>query len=136
LFLPNHELLNKITKEISTCLIDFTEQKACLTQQFKKLYNLAKQTDASFVGAVAAQEKKQLKGLEKLEKRLLKAERKKHADFLNRVTTLQQELFPKNNLQERKMNFSELYLEYGQALIPYLLRELHPLEQQFLIVGQ
>ena len=44
------------------------------------MYELAKETDISFLGAVQAQEKKQLNGLDKLEKRLLKAEKRKFKD--------------------------------------------------------
>ena len=36
-------------------MIDFSDQKKHLKQQFENLYSIAKQTDASFLGAVAAQ---------------------------------------------------------------------------------
>ena len=95
LFLKQHELTTKHTKKISDIAIDFSSQRAHLEQQFKALYELAKKTDASFVGAVAAQEKKQLNGLDKLEKRLLKAQKRKLTDELERLTTIQDQLFPK-----------------------------------------
>ncbi len=133
LFLSQSNLLSKTTKELSVIIIDFTEQKKHLQKQFEGLYDIAKQTDASFIGAVAAQEKKQLKGLNILEKRLLTAEKRKHSEFLKRITTLQKELFPNQSLQERQVNFSELYLEYGTALIPKLKTILQPLNGMFLI---
>ena len=77
---------------------------------------------------------KQLKGLEHLEKRLLKAQKRKLADEVGRMTDLQEELFPGQSLQERNTNFSELYLEYGQALIEVLLNNLKPLSGQFLVL--
>ena len=110
-------------------------EKEFLKEQFNELYELAKQTDVSFVGAVAAQEKKQLKGLANLEKRLLKAEKRKLKEKLNSFTTLQNELFPKQSLQERNMNFSELYLEFGKELIPMLKKELKPLNDEFIVVS-
>jgi bacillithiol biosynthesis cysteine-adding enzyme BshC len=131
LFLPKSDLETKITKQISSIKIDFSLQRNHLQQQFKELYKLAEQTDNSFKGAVAAQEKKQLNGLATLEKRLLKAQKRKLANQLERVSKLQNELFPNGSLQERTANFSEFYLEYGEAFIPRLIEELNPLEQEF-----
>ena len=53
-------------------------QQNCLTQQFLALRRVANETDSSFIGAVDAQQRKQLKGLKNLEKRLLRAEKRKH----------------------------------------------------------
>jgi len=91
-------------------------------------------TDKSFLGAVKAQEAKQIKGLENLEKRLLKAEKRVHQEQLNRIIALQNELFPNQSLQERKVNFAEFYVEFGEVLIEKLLTELKPLEQEFKVV--
>ena len=52
----------------------------------------------AFVGAVNAQEKKQIKGLKNLEKRLLKANKIKHKSHLDRITSVQDDLFPNNSL--------------------------------------
>ncbi|MCR9183729.1 MAG: bacillithiol biosynthesis cysteine-adding enzyme BshC [Flavobacteriaceae bacterium] len=131
LFLPKHQLEEKVTRQISAIKIDFSLQRKHLQQQFKELYELAEKTDKSFIGAVEAQEKKQLNGLDTLEKRLLKAQKRKLSDHLERITKLQDELFPNGSLQERNANFSEFYKEYGEDLIPQLFRELSPLELKF-----
>ena len=80
--------------------LDFSAQKAFLKKQFDELKIIASQTDKSFIGAVNAQEKKQLNGLNHLEKRLLRAEKRKLKDLVTRITVLQNELFPKQSLQE------------------------------------
>lgn len=134
LFLKQNHLKEKVTKQVSEIEIDFTSQKAYLQQQFKDLYALAEQTDKSFKGAVAAQERKQIKGLEHLEKRLLKAQKRKLSDYLDRVVELQDILFPGQSLQERNMNFSEFYLEYGSDFVPKLIEELEPLNGEFSIL--
>ena len=95
---------------------------------------LAKETDASFLGAVIAQERKQIKGLEHLEKRLLKAQKRKYAQEISRVTRIKNEIFPKENLQERISNFSEYYLAYGSSLIESLSKETSPLDGAFKII--
>jgi len=134
LFLKQEALVNQQVKKLSDINIDFSSQKATLKSQFKHLYDLANQTDKSFLGAVAAQEKKQLKGLHNLEKRLLKAQKRKLSEQIKRIKVLQNDLFPGQSLQERNLNFSELYLEFGDDLISKLLKELKPLSSEFLVL--
>ena len=134
LFQKQHQLQTEFTHQHSDIDIDLSQQRKHLQQQFKDLYELASKTDASFLGAVGAQEKKQLNGLDRLEKRLLKAQKRKLADWLARLTTIQDKLFPNQHLQEREMNFSELYLEYGEGLLSVLKSELDPLANEFTII--
>lgn len=135
LFLKSHELINRKVRRISNIDIDFSPQKEHLVEQFRGMYELAEQTDKSFLNAVRAQEVKQLKGLDHLEKRLLKAQKRKLEDEVSRISALQQELFPGKGLQERHHNFSEFYLEYGETLVPTLLQNLNPLELKFDILS-
>lgn len=134
LFLKQYALLEKQTKRISEISIDFSPQREQLQKQFKGLYGLANQTDKSFYGAVAAQEKKQINGLNYLEKRLLKAQKKALKDQLARTQNLQDELFPNGNLQERIKNFAEFYEIYGNSFLEILFKTLKPLEMQFDII--
>ncbi len=134
LFLKQPSLINKKIRQISNIAIDFTPQKKTLGAQFEALYELARETDRSFLGAVKAQEIKQKKGLDRLEKRLLKAQKRKLKDHVIRLTELQNELFPNGALQERQLNFSELYLEYGNQLIPILKGALDPLKMEFIVL--
>tara|TARA_A100000171_G_scaffold52224_1_gene69636 strand:+ start:24297 stop:25892 length:1596 start_codon:yes stop_codon:yes gene_type:complete len=134
LFQKQADLKTDFTHQISKIDIDFTKQREHLQQQFKDLYKLAKETDASFIGAVGAQEKKQLNGLDNLEKRLLKAQKRKLSDQLERLTAIQDQLFPKQSLQERNTNFSEYYLTYGDRLLTKLKSELTPLELTFTVL--
>ncbi|MDX1754237.1 MAG: bacillithiol biosynthesis cysteine-adding enzyme BshC [Salinimicrobium sediminis] len=135
LFLKRHELINRKVRKISNIDIDFSPQKEHLVEQFRGMYELAAQTDKTFLNAVKAQEVKQLKGLDHLEKRLLKAQKRKLEDEVSRIADLQNELFPNGGLQERHHNFSEFYLEYGEDLIPALLNNLEPLELKFDILS-
>ncbi|MBT8290745.1 MAG: bacillithiol biosynthesis cysteine-adding enzyme BshC [Muriicola sp.] len=134
LFLDQNRLINKKIREISNIDIDFSPQRNHLKEQFKELYGLAEKTDKSFLGAVKAQEVKQLKGLDNLEKRLLKAQKRKLKDQVVRMTEIQNELFPNQSLQERSLNFSELYLDIGEDLIPKLIKSLDPLAMEFYVL--
>lgn len=134
LFQDNNDLVNRRIRKISNIDIDFSPQKEHLIQQFEDMYAIAEKTDVTFLGAVKAQEVKQLKGLDHLEKRLLKAQKRKLSDAVQRLTALQLQLFPQENLQERINNFSEFYLEYGEDLIPDLISALDSMNDGFAVV--
>ena len=131
LFSKQNNLINTKTRELSDFSLDLDLLKEQLRLQFESLYATAHKTDDSFLGALKSQETKQLKGLDNLEKRLLKAQKRKLNDVLERITNLQNELFPNQSLQERQTNFSEFYLEYGENLIPTLVKQLKPLQYTF-----
>ncbi len=134
IFQKQADLINKKTKEYSNFTIDFSKQKAFLKKQFEDLYTIANQTDKSFIGAVKAQEIKQLKGLDTLEKRLLKAEKRNLNTRLEQIISIQNALFPSKSLQERKDNFATFYVSNGEVLISILLKELKPLENEFTVI--
>ncbi len=136
LFLNQKSLSDKKTREFSKFTIDFSVQKAVLEKQFEQLHQIALQTDKSFIGAVKAQEKKQIKGLENLEKRLLKAERQNQVSNLERIFQVQNELFPGKSLQERNQNFSSFLKEIDsyESFLDKLANNLKPFEQKFAII--
>ena len=69
-----------------------------------------------------------------LEKRLLKAQKRKLSEDVQRISNLQNELFPNQSLQERSQNFAEFYLSLGENLIPMLIENIDPLRFEFTIL--
>jgi bacillithiol synthase len=134
IFQKQNELINNKVRSISEISIDFSEQRSQLKQMFIKLEELSNCTDKSFLGAVKAQEKKQMNGIANLEKRLLKAQKRKYNETVNRITLLQNELFPKDSLQERQANFSEFYEYFGEEMIENIFKALMPLQLEFNII--
>ncbi len=134
LFLNQHELINQKVAEYSQVSVNFNQQKKFLQEQFNDLRIIAAKTDASFIGAVNAQERKQIKGLENLEKRLQRAEKRKHKELVTRITELQNEILPNQGLEERQRNFSEYYLAYGSKFLNVLKEELNPLDLEFTVL--
>lgn len=134
LFEKQPKLVDRKAKEFSKIEVDFTALKTQLQKQFDTLKAAVNKTDKSFAGAVNAQERKQIKGLENLEKRLLKANKKYFAEQLSHIISLQNELFPNQSLQERQNNFAEYYSEYGRLFFDKLFDELEPLSHNFNVV--
>ena len=131
LFIGRLALINKKIRQISDIDLDLSFQKRNLKKQFKFLEELANKTDKTFINAVNAEMSKQIKGIDKLEKRLLKAQRIKLKDQVERLVLIHESLFPHEELQERILNFSELYEIYGQKIIDFLLKKFDPLSQKF-----
>jgi uncharacterized protein YllA (UPF0747 family) len=131
IFLSQHDLVSKKVIANSDIELDFKEKLELLKKQFSDLRIVAKKTDISFENAVSAQEKKQIKGLQILEKRLLRAEKRRQKDLVERIIALQNQLVPNQSLEERQRNFSEYYLEYGSSFIKALKGALKPLQLEF-----
>ena len=134
MFLSERKLKDILVRKYSKLELDFTDLKQQLINQFSALKKKAKHTDKSFIGALSAQEKKQLNGLKMLEKRLIKSENKAHNNKINRVIEIRKKLFPNDKLQERSVNFFEFYVNEGVNLIDTLKNNLDPLNQKFSII--
>ena len=134
LFLKQQDLLSKKVLENTDIDLDFNLKIESLQKQFTELKEVAKKTDISFVGAVNAQEKKQIKGLENLQRRLLRAEKRRQKELVDRITDLQRQLLPNQSLEERQRNFSDYYLAYGTPSLVTLKKVLKPLAHQFTIL--
>ena len=111
-----------------------------LTQELKDLKNLFEQilskiTDKGLQTSVLAEQQKQQNSFEKLKKKLLKSEKKKHTESLNQITQIKAKLFPNNSLQERYDNFIPFYLKHGDNFIEILQKELSPLDAKFVILS-
>ncbi len=133
LMLPLFELVQKNIRENSDTEIEFDAYEKQLNQMFAELEAKVSQTDISFSKMVNAQKTKQLKGLENMKKRLMKAEKIKHSDRVERIEILYSELFPFGNLQERIENFSEFWLDYGTQFVKEIDREIQPIDFHFTI---
>ena len=134
LFLPMDELSRRYVARNSGLEIDFSAQITHLKKQFEQLYLMAEQTDASFMGAVGAQEKKQIKGLERLQQRLMRAEKRKHAQDIQRLAKMREWLFPEGTLQERKENMSWGLTQIGPEFLALLKNHIDPSDHRFTLL--
>lgn len=71
-----------------------------------------------------------------LEKKMLRAEKRKLQTHLSRLSKLKENLFPGNNLQERTDNFMEYYLRFGDQFFELLYNHMEPLRHEFLVAEE
>lgn len=130
LFQEKQVLKQQYLQKLSGSLLNLKPFHQRLTALFDDLDILADKTHEDFTGALKAQRQKQTKGLKNLEKRLFRAESKRHQNRLSRVATLQEGLFPNGVMQERVLNFSEYYLRYGDDFIKMLTANIKPFKTE------
>lgn len=75
-----------------------------------------------------------IKKLMELEKKILKAEKKKQAIALERIQHIKAGLFPHNSLQERVDNFAEWVGDYGWDWVEAVLQNSQTLDHSFMIL--
>lgn len=93
-------------------LIDDKELE--LKKIFEKIKQESKRTDKTFENLVKAEEIRQLKSFLRMRKRLLRAEKIKNKEYLERIEQLFLEIHPAKNWQERVLNFSVFYSDFGR----------------------
>ena len=135
MFKPLHQIQNDFAAQSAPVDPELDDYHKMLEQMFNDLEAVANLTDRSMLGAVNAQRQKQLNGLEKLKKKLLRAEKRKNSDLMERIQIIHSELFPKSGLQERHDNFIAYYLEYGDAWLKGLYEQLDPFKFEFTVAS-
>lgn len=137
MFLPVQQLLkSRISANAPVNDLSFSAQEEQLRQLFAQWEDFAALTDKSMLGAVKAQQAKQLKGFENLRKKFLRAEKRRQAERTERITRFRSVCFPGEKLQERHDNFSSYYARYGRRWLEVLLEELDPLALQFSVLEE
>lgn len=114
--------------------LSLEQQKTDLALVFDSVKTLAQKINPTLEKTVLAEQAKQLKSLEHLETKLIRAEKQKHEVSLNQLRKIKEKLFPANGLQERKDNFIPFYLKYGAQFFEVLKAHLHPLDKNFIVI--
>lgn len=92
--------------------------------------------DASLAKHVEALKLKTVQQLQELEKKMLRAEKRKLADSRRQVHQIMNHLFPKNGLQERHQNICLYYAKWGRSFIDKLYEASLHFEQEFVILTE
>lgn len=135
LFTDPHQLVKQFLQDNASSTLKLTEEKEALNTLFQNVLAKAKSIDMTLEGAVKAEERKQLKSLNQLEGRFMKAEKRNQELKVAQINNLQDKLFPDHSLQERKVNFLSFYGDIGASFFEEMKEELNPLEKMFVVFG-
>jgi bacillithiol biosynthesis cysteine-adding enzyme BshC len=134
LFASNTELINQLVKRESRLQLSLSKEKDQLKSLYKHLANTAGNIDITLAEHANALLKNALDKLVALEKKMLRAEKRKFAAQQRQITNLKNQLFPNDGLQERVENFLPFYAKYGPSWLNRIYEASLGLEQQFGIV--
>jgi len=109
-------------------LNDAKNKVAQLYSEIKSTVSLIDQTLSIHTEALHA---KALKKIIALEKKMLRAEKRKHKHLLSQIEEIKAILFPKGILQERVENLLSMYAKYGDAFMKSIYESSKPLDNQF-----
>ncbi len=101
-----------------------------INEIFNEISLKTSRVDKTLDPVVGAAAKRVMNSLEKIERKLVRAEKRLHADKLRQIETLKDLLFPNGSLQERTDNFLRFY-QQDPDFILQLIRTFDPFDFQF-----
>ena len=134
LFSSDDDLMKQIVARNSVHAVSLNGNFEKAEELYETIREQAETIDPTLSLYVAAIKARSLKELQELEKKMLRAEKRKYTDHQRQITVLKEALFPNNGLQERVENFSGFYAKWGKSFVAGLLQHSLALEQQFTIL--
>ncbi|MEP7256042.1 MAG: bacillithiol biosynthesis cysteine-adding enzyme BshC [Ferruginibacter sp.] len=136
LFKTENELLNVLVKRDSEVQLSLEKEKQAVHNFYVKLKITTGAVDITLQPHTEALEKQALRRLEALEKKMLKAEKKKFDAQQRQLHKLKTQLFPHDGLQERIENLMPFYAKWGRGFIDAVYKNSLGLEQEFVILEE
>jgi bacillithiol biosynthesis cysteine-adding enzyme BshC len=133
-FAPEQDLVNQLVRRESEHQLSLDKERVEMNALYDHLSRLSSGIDITLQQHISALQTRAIKGLNTLEKKLLKAERSHFEAHQRQIRVIKNALFPRGSLQERVENFMPYYAAYGKELMDRLYEYSKPLEQQFCIL--
>jgi bacillithiol synthase len=127
-FLFNHWVLKHSRHNLTV-----GHERTTVNEIYKGLKERAGTIDVTLMPFVGAEGKRALDSLERIEKKLLRAEKRQQSDKLRQIEDVKNNLFPGGSLQERTDNFLNFY-QQDSGFISRMLEYLEPFDFRFNIL--
>ena len=134
LFKPELTIINQLVKRDSSLQISLEKEKATINELYDQLKTIVGKIDVTLQTHTEALQKQALKKIVALEKKMLRAEKRKFETQQRQLKNLKTSLFPNNNLQERVVNMMPLYALWGKDFIKMIYDHSKGLNQQFGVI--
>lgn len=120
-----HDIVKEIAMNESDADLQLTAAEADLLKAKSKVVEKVHKVNPALETMVEAEFTKMIKSIEKIEAKLIKAEKAKHEKTQKQLTRLRDKFFPDNGFQERHDNFLPFYLKDDQ-FVHKILSNLKP----------
>lgn len=135
-FNPESVLIASLVTKESPHTLHLEAEKKNLVQLYEKMKANAGAIDTTLMQHVEALAVKALSRVEKLEKKMYKAEKKKFESKQRQLSKIKEALFPSGTLQERVDNLLPYYATWGESFISMLYNYSKGMDQQFCILEE
>ncbi len=135
-FKPERQLIDEMVKKETELTLDLKVEKEAFKTVYENIKTVAGNIDNTLNCHVHALRTQALNKLEILEKKMLKAEKKKFEVQQRQIQKLKTALYPNNNLQERVDNVLEYVSVYGNEFIDMLYKNSKGLKNEFTILTE
>lgn len=134
LFQDQHQLLTQKAIAAAANNLDITEEIETLAATYKALSEKTAAIDPTLLNHVAALQAHAENKLRALQKKIVRAETRKHADFNSVLTGIKTKLFPNNSLQERIDNVLPYYARYGAQFLDIIYDSSPAFAKAFVVI--
>ncbi len=134
LFSDDDTLKNNWIKAHVNLQFALDNEERAVRAVFDQIKLNAYKIDKSLSQSADAAKTKALKLISNLEKKMMRAEKRKHKTSLAQIENLKAKLFPNGGLQERSLNIAPMYVLYGDEFIDSLIASFKPLDHQFTVL--
>jgi bacillithiol biosynthesis cysteine-adding enzyme BshC len=131
IFQPEVDLFNQLVKRDSLLQVNLDKEQSHLNVFYEQLKNIVDKIDVTLRTHTEALQTQALKKISALEKKMLRAEKKKFEAQHRQLQKIKAQLFPNNNLQERIDNLMPYYAKWGRTFIRMIHDNTKGLEQEF-----
>lgn len=136
LFKTENELMNVLVKRDSEVPLSLENERQEIHVFYSRLKKTTGAVDITLQPHTEALEKLALRKIAALEKKMLRAEKKKFEAQQRKLHKLKSQLFPHNNLQERIENLMPFYAKWSKDFIKTIYENSLGLEQEFVILEE
>ncbi len=136
IFQSEQQLLNQLVSSHKNGELKLQQELEAANKLYQLVKDKAIAVDKSLQQHVEALQVRALKPLQELEKKLLRAEKRKYESEQRQIHVIKTALFPRNGLQERVDNFMPYYAQWGPAFIDLIYQHSLTLEQEFVILSE
>jgi bacillithiol biosynthesis cysteine-adding enzyme BshC len=134
LFSNPETLKNEWVRSHVNLQLSLNDEERAIRAVFDQIKLNAYKIDKSLSQSADGAKTKALKLISNLEKKMLRAEKRKHKTSLAQIEHLKEKLFPTGVLQERVLNIAPMFVSYGDDFIESLIIHFKPLDHQFTVL--
>ena len=133
-FMSVLDISNKYISKTSQHQLRLEAEKAKMLALYNQIEKIVGVSDITLADHASALKTKAINLLDELEKKQMRAERRKVADAIHKIEMIKNTLFPGGVLQERVENMLAFYATYGENLIENIYLHSKPIDQQFCVL--